>query len=201
MENLNDDEAHTVICRLSHQDPQLRGGCEWWFDWGTEPPLVPCGAAARWQSPPPACDFPHDPALFADWAKCSAHQVDNDFGPEKDVVSLMAWDTPPWKQPRSNRDRWLRKDDESHRRRDRDRRPRRSRTPERRTSSDSKGKASGTCKSKTWSSRSLGERRPVPGTTSTARGSTHVGPRTWLQWMQMHCHMTMLCTCGCRSWS
>ena len=70
--------------------------------------------------------------------------MDNDFGPEKDVVSLMAWDTPPWKHPRSNRDRWLRKDDESHRRR---------------------------------VQQVLGRkaaRRPVPGATSTARGSTNV---------------------------
>ena len=49
---------------------------------------------------------------------------------DKDVVSLMALDTPPWKRPRSNRDKWLKRDEDSHRRRERDRRPRRSRTPE-----------------------------------------------------------------------
>ena len=64
---------------------------------------------------------------------------------ERDVVSLMAWDTPPWKQPRSNRDRWLKKDDESHRRREREHRPRRSRAPER--AKDKKDvKGSGKCK-------------------------------------------------------
>ena len=90
------------------------------------------------------------------------------------MVSLMAWDNsvPPWKQPKG-RDRWLRRDDGSHRRRDRDRRPRRTRTPERRPPRD-KGKGGGKCKSKTWTTRSLRERREGGERATSARSSTDV---------------------------
>ena len=93
---------------------------------------------------------------------------------ERDDVSLMALDVPPWRRPVSNRERWLKRDDGAHRRRERERRPRRSRTPERRQPPGKGAKGSGKCKSKTWTSRALGEGRPGPSRAAAAASSTEV---------------------------